>query len=129
MALLDFAPLTPIENRILIAQTGELSGDELLREMATATLYIPSADAVQEDGSRFEPILLDIEGQTFVSVYTALQRARQDATPHMLQAQGAHFFLRLPSGYGVAVNPGYAAQMFVPAHGIAALQQDLRESR
>lgn len=129
MALLSFAPQTPIEDRILVAQTGGLSGDELLREMADATLYIPSADEVQEDGSRFQPVLLDIDGQAFVTVYTALQRARRDAAPHLLQALGSHFFLRLPSGYGVVVNPGYTAQIFVPAHGIAAFQQDLRGTR
>lgn len=129
MALLIFAPETPIEDRILAAQRGDLSGDALLREMADTTLYIPSANAVQEDGSRFQPVLIDIDGQAFVSVYTAPQRARRDKTPHLLQAQGSHFFLRLPSGYGVALNPGYAAQMFVPSHGIAALKQDLRESR
>lgn len=129
MALLPFTPQTPIENRILLAQTGELSGDQLLRELAAATLYIPSADDVREDGGRFQPILHDIDDQAFVAVYTALQRARQDSAPHLLQAQGAHFFLRLPSGYGVVVNPGYAAQIFVPAHGIAVFQRDLRESR
>lgn len=129
MALLAFAPETPIEARILAAQAGELSGDALLREMASAPLYIPSSDAVQEDGSRFQPILIDIDGQAFVSVYTAPQRARRDKAPHLLQAQGSHFFLRLPAGYGVAINPGYAAQMFVPGHGIAALKRDLRESR
>jgi hypothetical protein len=100
-----------------------------LRELADVDLYIPSMDAVQEDGSRFQPTLLDIDGQAFVAVYTALQRAQRAQVPHLLQALGSHFFLRLPCGYGVAINPGYAAQMFVPDHGIAALQQDLRESR
>lgn len=129
MALLAFAPETPIEDRILAAQRGDLSGDALLRELAAATLYIPSADAVREDGSGFQPILLDMDGHAFVAVYTAPQRARRDKTSHILQSLGSHFFLRLPSGYGVAINPGYAAQMFVPGHGIAALKQDLRESR
>jgi hypothetical protein len=129
VALLSFTPQTPVEHRIQLAQAGELSGDALLREIAAAPLYIPSTDEVQEDGSRFQPILLDVDGQAFVAVYTALQRARQDPAPHLLQALGSHFFRRLPRGYGVVVNPGYATQMFVPAHGIAALQQDLRESR
>jgi len=127
MALLAFAPQTPIEHRILAAQNGGLSGDALLREIAAATLYAPSMDAVQEDGSRFQPILLEIDGQPFVAVYTALSRAKKDHTPYLLQATGSHFFLRLPPGYGVMVNPGYAAQILVPDDGIAALQNDLRQ--
>jgi len=128
MALLSFAPETPIEHRILAAQKGELSGDALLREIAASNLYIPSRDDVQEDGSRFQPVLLEMGDQPYVAVYTALSRAPKDMTHYLLQTVGSYFFLRLPSGYGVVINPGYAAQMLVPAHGVAALQQDLRKA-
>ncbi len=128
MALLSFAPETPIEHRILAAQKGELSGDALLREIAASNLYIPSKDDVQEDGSRFQPVLIEMEGQPYVAVYTALSRASKDMAPYLLQAVGAHFFARLPPGYGVMINPGYAAEMLVPAHGIADFQQDLRKA-
>jgi hypothetical protein len=129
MALLSFAPETPIEHRILAAQTGDLSGDALLHEIAAANLYIPSKDEVQEDGSRFQPVLLEMDGQQYVAVYTALSRAPKDMAPYLLQTVGSYFFLRLPPGYGVMVNPGYAVQMLVPAHGIAAFQQDLRKAQ
>ena len=49
MTLLEFAPQTPIEHRILAAQKGELSGDQLLHEIAASDLFIPSQDDVQED--------------------------------------------------------------------------------
>lgn len=128
MALLAFAPETPIEHRILAAQRGELSGDALLREIAAANLYIPSRDEVQEDGSRFQPVLLEMEGEPYVAVYTALSRAPKTMAPYLLQTVGTYFFLRLPPGYGVMINPGYATQMLVPAHGVAAFQQDLRKA-
>ena len=127
MALLSFAPETPIEHRILAAQRGDLSGDALLREIAASNLYIPSKDEVQEDGRRVQPVLLEMEDETYVAVYTALSRAPRDMAPYLLQTVGSHFFLRLPPGYGVMVNPGYATQMLVPAHGVAAFQQDLRK--
>ena len=129
MALLAFTPETPIEHRILVAQAGNLSGDELLREIAAANLYIPSMDDVREDGSRLQPVLVDMDGRPFITVYTALQRIPKDTAPYLLQAAGSHFFLRLPSGYGIVINPGYAAQILVPPHGVTALQQDLRETR
>jgi type III secretion system (T3SS) SseB-like protein len=128
MTLLAFAPQTPIEHRIVAAQKGELSGDALLREIAASNLFIPSQDDVQEDGSRFQPVLLEMEGEPYVAVYTALARAPKEMAPYLLQTVGTYFFLRLPPGYGVMVNPGYDAQMLVPAHGVAALQQDLRKA-
>lgn len=127
MAQLSFTPETPIEHRILAAQNGELSGDALLREIAASNLYIPSKDEVQEDGSRFQPVLFEMEGEPYVAVYTALARAPKDLAPYLLQTVGTYFFLRLPPGYGVMINPGYAVQMLVPAHGVAAFQQDLRK--
>jgi len=128
MTLLSFVPETPIEHRILAAQKGELSGDALLREIAASNLYIPSQDDVREDGSRFQPVLLEMEGEPYVAVYTAFARAPKDMAPYLLQTVGTYFFLRLPPGYGVMVNPGYDAQMLVPAHGVAAFQQDLRKA-
>jgi hypothetical protein len=128
MALISFAPETPIEHRILAAQKGDLSGDALLREIAASNLYIPSTDEVQEDGSHFQPVLVDMEGEPYVAVFSALSRVPKDMAPYLLQAVGSHFFLRLPPGYGVMVNPGYATQILVPSHGVEALQQDLRRA-
>lgn len=128
MTLIAFTPETGIEHRILAGQRGEVSGDALLHEIAAANLYIPSRDAVEADGSRFQPILIDMEGEPYVTVYTALGRAPKGETPYLLQAVGSHFFLRLPAGYGVVINPGFETQMLIPAHGIAAFQQDLRKA-
>jgi len=127
MSLLAFEPETDIEHRILAAQRGELAGDALLREIAKSNLFIPSQDEVQEDGSRFQPVLLDLEGEPYVATYTALSRAPKDMAPYLLQTIGSYFFLRLPPGYGVMINPDYAAQLLIPAHGVAAFQQDLRK--
>jgi hypothetical protein len=128
MVLLAFTPETDIEHRVLAGQRGEVTGDALLHEIAAANLYVPSRDAVQADGSRFQPVLIDVEGQPYISVYTAPGRPPNGETPYLLQALGCHFFLRLPAGYGVIVNPGYETQMLIPAHGVATFQQDLRKA-
>jgi hypothetical protein len=126
MALLPFAPGTPIEQRILDARSGQLSGDALMREIADTNLYIPSKDEVQEDGSRFLPVLLEQDGTPFVAVYTAPSRIPADMAPYLLQAVGSYFFLRLPPGYGVMFNPGYDAQLLLPPLGVGLLKQDLK---
>ncbi len=128
MALKSFKPETKIDQRILDARGGALSGDALMQEIAASTLYIPSKTEVRSDGSGFAPIMMDHDGSPFVAVYTALARAPKDDAPYLLQAPGKEFFLRLPPGYGVVVNPGYDAQLLVPPQGAAMLKRDLRKA-
>jgi hypothetical protein len=128
MTLRPFAPETPVEQRILDARTGALAGDALMREIAASNLYIPSKTEVRRDGSGFQPVMLDQDGIPFVSVYTALSRAPRDEARYLLQALGREFFLRLPPGYGVIVNPGYDAQLLLPPEGAALLKQDLKDT-
>jgi hypothetical protein len=125
MTLLTFEPETEIEHPILEAQNGKISGDALLRRMADADLYIPSTEEVKTDGSGFHPVLIDQDGSPFVAVFTAMSRQPKDMAACTMQMNGRQFFRRLPAGYGVMVNPGYDAQVLVPAHGMAAFKQDL----
>jgi hypothetical protein len=125
MTLLAFVAETDIEHQILEAREGRLSGDALLRRMADADLYIPSTGDVQTDGRGFQPVLVDQDGSPLVVVFTALSRQPKDMAPIMMQMNGGQFFRRVPSGYGVMVNPGYDAQILVPPHGMAAFKQDL----
>ena len=126
MTLLAFEPETEIEQQILEARNGDLSGDALMRRMADADLYIPSTGDVQADGSGFKPVLLEQNNLSFVAVFTAPSRQPRDMAGTMMQMNGRHFFRRLPSGYGVMINPGYDAQILLPPHGVAALKQDLQ---
>jgi hypothetical protein len=125
--LSDFIPQNDLEHRILAAQAGELSGDALMQEIAVADIFIPSDTPVAPDGSGFSPVLLeDQQGMAFVAVFT--DRARTQAlAPHGMQALGAHFIRRIPAGYGMIVNPGTDAQIFLPPDGVAALKADLAQ--
>jgi SseB protein N-terminal domain len=125
MTLLAFEAENDIEHQILEAQNGKISGDALLRRMADADLYIPSTEEVKTDGSGFHPVLIDQDGSPFVAVFTAMSRQPKDMAACTMQMNGRQFFRRLPAGYGVMVNPGYDAQVLVPAHGMAAFKQDL----
>jgi hypothetical protein len=126
MALLAFEAETDIERQIVKARDDGLSGDVLMRQMADATLYIPSTAEVQTDGSGFTPVLIDQDGAPLVVVFTAKSRQPRDMADYMVQMNGRQFFLRLPAGYGVVFNPGYDAQILLPPHGAAALKDDLR---
>ena len=125
MTLLAFEPETDIEHQIIRAQNGDLSGDALLRQIAGVNIYIPSTTEVQTDGSGFGPVLLEQDGQPFVATFTALSRPPKDMAAYLMQMNGRQFFLRMPPGYGVMINPGYATQLLVPPQGMAAFKADL----
>ncbi|HWA68765.1 MAG TPA: SseB family protein [Rhizomicrobium sp.] len=126
MTLQAFVPQNGIERRIVMAQAGQLPPDALMGEIAAADLFIPSTRPVQTDGSGFLPVLLEQQnGLCFAAAFTAQSRA-DGMAPYLMQALGAHFFRRLPPGYGVLVNPGTEAQIFLAPDGVAALQHDLK---
>jgi hypothetical protein len=123
--LSDFVPENEIEHRIVAAMTGALDSDTLMHEIATADIFIPSDTPMQPDGGGFSPVLLEQQdGMAFVAVFTARSRTRALA-PHGMQAPAAHFIRRIPAGYGMIVNPGTDAQIFLPPDGVAALKADL----
>src|SRR5258705_1518092 len=128
MALLAFDPESDIEQRILDVQAQTYSADALIREMANHDLYIPSKGEVREDGSGFEPVLLDQGGMPFVAVFTTLSRLPRGLAEHLLKANAGAFFRRLPSGYGVIFNSGYDAQLLLPPDGVAMLKRDLHKA-
>jgi hypothetical protein len=127
--LSDLAPFQPwnaIERRIEDARNGKGDADALMRAIAEADLFIPSDGDVQPDGSGYRPILLEQDDLSLVAVFTAAARMEKGMAPVLMRMNGRQFFLRLPAGYGVIVNPGFDAQIILPPDGVAALKEDLR---
>lgn len=125
-ALTPFQPCNEIERRIGDTRDGKLSGDALIRAIAAADLFIPSAGDVAPDGSGYRPILMEQDDISLVAVFTAAARMDKTMAPVLMRMNGRQFFLRLPAGQGVIVNPGFDAQIILPPQGVAALKEDLR---
>jgi hypothetical protein len=125
-ALQPFQPCNEIERRIGNARDSKLSGDALMRAIAAADLFIPSAGNVASDGSGYRPILMEQDDISLVTVFTAAARMDKAMAPVLMRMNGRQFFLRLPAGHGVIVNPGFDAQIILPPQGVAALKEDLR---
>lgn len=123
--LLPFEAWNGIERQILDAQNGRLAGDALMRALAGADLFIPSEGEVQPDGGGYRPLLLEQNEFTLVALFTAAARMPKSMAPVLMRMNGRQFLLRLPAGYGLIVNPGYAAQLILPPEGVAALKSDL----
>ena len=127
--LSDLAPFQPwneIERRIEETRNGHGDTDALMRAIAEANLFIPSAGEVQPDGTGYRPILLEQDDISLVAAFTSAARMEKGMAPVLMRMNGRQFFLRLPAGYGVIVNPGFTAQVILPPDGVAALKDDLK---
>jgi SseB protein N-terminal domain len=128
MALADFIPANPLEEAVLQARAGARSLHDLLTDLAAAVLFVSSKTEVRADGTGFEPLLLGDRQQPLVAVFTDVERPafhRAEAS-FILQMPGRDFFLRLPPGYGVVVNPGFVTQLIVTPEAADDFKRRLR---
>lgn len=123
-----FKPENALESVIIDARQGVRPITEVMDLLAQSNLYISSKTEVQADGSGFSPMLLEESGNPLVAAFTHLPRAELHShmAEYVLQMDGRAFFLRLPPGYGVVLNPGYLAQLIIAPNAVIDLQKDLK---
>ncbi|WP_213948544.1 hypothetical protein [Luteibacter sp. dw_328] len=124
MELLGFDPENELERDIARAKEGKLSVEDLLKRIAESQVYVSSREEVKQDGSGFDPLLVGEPGSPLVAAFSSLSRPglHRKMAEYVLQIKGRDFFRRLPPGYGVAVNPGYIAQLIISADAISGLK-------
>lgn len=127
MTLNEFSPENDLEVAIISAKRGAAPLNKLLMNLATSPLFISSKAEVQSDGRGFEPLLLEESGTPLVAAFSSLARPglHSEVAKYVLQMDGREFFLRLPSKYGVIVNPGYVTQLIIAPDAVSDLREKL----
>ena len=130
MQLQEFKPENELENAIADTKEGVRQVAYLMRIIARSNLFISSKGEVQSDWSGFEPLLFEMDGNPFVGSFSSLSRPglHSHMAGHLLQINGREFFLRMPEGYGVILNPGYVSQLIIPPTGVSEFRKDLKGS-
>lgn len=125
------SPLNEFESRGAQAQRGELAIKEVLASLASAELASPSATAVQEDWSGFQPLLFSKSGVSMLACFSAKERLADyvDMAPYCLVIKGAELLRRIPAGHGLVVNPGQPVGFDVSPEGIAQMVTEFICSR
>ena len=128
MTLAEFVPENPLEHAIMSARRGTLTVDALLLRLANVPLFISSRAEVMEDGRGFEPLLIEESGNALVAAFSSIERPslHKSVAGYVLKMPGRDFFVRLPSLYGVIVNPGYVAQLVISPDSVADLRRLLK---
>jgi len=123
MELLSFDPENELEVDIISAKDGAMPIGDLLKRITGSILYVSSRKEVEEDGSGFDPLLVGERNSPLVAAFSSLTRPslHQKMAAYVLQIKGEDFFMRLPPGYGVALNPGYVTQLIISSDVVSTL--------
>ena len=116
----SFKPQNQLEQFLIKARAGQMPVKELVRQLITSELFVPSVNEVREDGSGFLPLLFDRDGVSLAAAFTAIVHVNsyRDRAKYLVRMRGGEFLKRVPPGYGVTINPGYEATFEISPPGI-----------
>ncbi len=122
----DWPPQNPLEQALVGVKTQQIPTEAFLQALVAGTLYVPSQEEVQADGSHFSPMLFERGGVPLVAAFTHLARAERyrDKAPFAVSLTGREFLAGLPQGYGLVLNPGYDVRSEILPPGIPAILRD-----
>ncbi len=114
-----FEPRNDVERRLLAAQEGSIPGEEFMRELLGAQLFMPVQDETHgikgfSKSDKAVPLTLESEdGAPVLILFTSPERAKPFLTNFPgyeggLLAEFKWILERVGKGYGVALNPGWA---------------------
>ncbi len=123
----DFTPLNDFEIALEQAQNGRLEVRELVRVLMSSELAVPSAEEVMADGSGFSPLLFNKNGVQMLACFSGMGRVGEfsDMTPYCLMMRGRELLRRVPSGYGLVINPGLTVGFDMTPDGVSRLRSEL----
>lgn len=118
-----FTPLNSFESLLAAAQAGQADIRKVISALIQAELAIPSGAQVMADGRGFQPLVFPKEGVQMVACFSDRSRIGEFAStaPYCLMLNGGDFLRRMPSGYGLVVNPGQSVGFDVSPDGIARI--------
>lgn len=126
----ELAPLNDFESKPAGAWREEVSVKDVLASRA-AELALPSAAAVHEDWSGFQPLLFSRDEVPMLAYFSAKERVADYAemTPYCLTIKGRELLRRMPAGHGLVVNPGQRIGFDVSPEDIAQIRRRPRPTR
>lgn len=122
-----------LERKLLAAMSGDLSSDDLMREMLTQQVFIPVRDEKDSGIKGFQrttkatPLVIeDDEGHRILVVFTSPERAKDflSGVPDYgggLLADFAWIVERMEAGFAISVNPGLEMGMDIEPEDVTRM--------
>lgn len=122
-----FEPRNELEASLLSAKNQEIPVPTFLRQLTQSDLALPSATEVKDDGTGFSPIIYDKQGTKMLGVFTDKTRIGElnHIAQYCLTMNGLQVLRRIPSGYGLVINPGLEVGLDLSPDGILRIVKDM----
>lgn len=119
----EFVALNELELKLVAAKRGLVPVGDFVQQLLTSEVALPAASEVEADGSGFQPVLFDKEGEPMLAAFTAKERVAQlsHIAKFCLMMKGVEILRRVPKGYGLVVNPGLKVGFEITSEGISEI--------
>lgn len=119
-------PENDLEVLLVHAQENRVGVNDFIKAFLQSDVYAPSESEVMSDGSGMKPLLFEKDGVYMFSVFTGLSRVNvfSDKAPYCLEIKGGELLKRIPSDYGLVVNPGFDKGFDMPPSGLKKIIRD-----
>ena len=121
----NFQPLNPLETVLFDTMQGKKSIDDFFSLFLESDISLASTTEVQPDGSELKPLIIRHEDETWLCLFTALERAMpfKKEAPYCVTMKGKAFLEWYPFPHGMVVNPGSVGAFELPLTGVRQLQK------
>lgn len=130
----SFIPANPLEEQLLAAQEGRISGEEFMTALLSAQLFMPIHEAQGNAGVQTSqtarPLSLENDqGEPIVILFTSPERAKPFVADFPgyeggLLAEFSWILEKLGMGYGLSINPDWPAGIDMAPEMVDQLRQD-----
>ncbi|HIE4563552.1 TPA: SseB family protein [Stenotrophomonas maltophilia] len=125
----DLAPQTPIETLLKAAMDGAVPIRAFMAAFVASEVVLLTGSLITPDGSGFDPLLFDKQGTLHVAVFTDPSRVGiySQQAEHQIRWLTLDVLRRVPSGYGVVINPGTPLGFEISPGGVGEILKDFAQ--
>jgi len=92
-----------------------------------SVVYVPSLREIDEHGVGLQPAVFNHTGQQLIAIFSGLDRAKviSEIAPFCISMTGLQLIERVPTGFGLVINPKFDLGLEIPADGVRNIRHDI----
>lgn len=124
----DEIPENSLPGLIKSLKENETLISRFISELIVSTVFVPSVTEVDDDYEGLTPLFFEKSGVPMMVMFTSLELATRysDKAPYSLSMKGGQVLKRLPSEYGIVINPECEAGLDISPEGIKNILRDFK---
>jgi hypothetical protein len=125
----NFRPLNDLEKALVSAKEGALPMKKFIALLLVSELAVPSTTEMRADGTGLTPLFFDKEGVGMLAAFTDKSRISKftDVAHYCLAVKALDLLKRMPTEYGLVINPDCEVGFDITPSGIREIIKDFEK--